>query len=384
MFAKTTKKSILKILIAPDSFKESLTASTVSAAIAEGIRELLPEAQLEILPFSDGGEGAFELFSTLKIGKLIVCKTCDPLGRPLQAPYFGFNDANTAWIELSQASGLALLKPSEQNPLKTSTYGTGLQIKHALEQGYTQLTLGIGGSATNDVALGIFTALGGEIYDANKNSLSPNGAALLKCSALNLKNLNPLLKNVSITVACDVNNPLMGETGAAQTYAAQKGASSQDIIQLESGAQNMAKIIEEETGITITKIPGGGAAGGTASGMYGLFNSKLKPGFDLLSDLTHLEEKIKNADLIITGEGKTDTQSQYGKVPFKLAELAKKHNKTLILFAGSVTATAEALKAAGIKAAYAIKTPSMTLDYAKTNAYALLKDSVKLNLKKHI
>lgn len=339
---------------------------------------------MEILPFSDGGEGAFELFSTLKIGKLIVCKTCDPLGRPLQAPYFGFNDTNTAWIELSQASGLALLKPSEQNPLKTSTYGTGLQLKHALEQGYTQLTLGIGGSATNDMALGIFTALGGEIYDASKNSLSPSGAALLKCSSLDLKNLNPLLKNVSITVACDVNNPLMGETGAAKTYAAQKGASSQDIIQLESGAQNFAKIIEEETGITITEIPGGGAAGGTASGMYGLFNSKLKPGFDLLSDLTHLEEKIKNTDLIITGEGKTDIQSQYGKVPFKLAQLAKKHNKPLILFAGSVTATAEALKAAGIKAAYAIKTPSMTLDYAKTNAYVLLKDSVILNLKKHI
>ncbi len=285
---------------------------------------------------------------------------------------------------MSQASGLALLQPSEQNPLKTSTYGTGLQLKHALEQGYTQITLGIGGSATNDMALGIFTALGGQIFDVHKKTLSPNGAALLKCNSLDFKNLNSLLRNTTITVACDVNNPLLGMMGAAQTYAAQKGASPQDIIQLETGARHLSKIIKEKTGVTITEISGGGAAGGTASGMYGLFNSRLKPGFDFLSVFANLEEKIKTADLIITGEGKTDTQSQYGKVPFKLAECAKKHNKPLILFAGSVTASADTLQAAGIKAAYAIKTPSMTLDYAKANAYALLKDSVKLNLKKHV
>lgn len=344
----------------------------------------MPNAKLEQLPFSDGGEGAFELFSTLNLGRLIDCETQDPLGRPIKAPYFGFNDGKTAWIELSQASGLALLEPREQNPLKTSTYGTGLQLKHALENGYTQLTLGIGGSATNDLGTGIFTALGGKLLDKKGTVLASNGAALLKCMQLDLENLNPMLADAVITVACDVTNPLLGHTGAAHTYAAQKGASAKDIDHLEKGAGHLAQIIERKTGCAITTVPGGGAAGGTAAGMYGLFNSPLKPGFELLSTLTSLEEKIKTADLIITGEGKTDNQSQYGKVPFKLAELAKKHHKPLLLFAGSISASPEVLKAAGIKAAYAIKTPSMDLEYAKTHAYTLLKNAVATNLKNHI
>ncbi|HBT11095.1 MAG TPA: glycerate kinase, partial [Leeuwenhoekiella sp.] len=184
-----------------------------------------------------------------------------------------------------------------------------------------------------------------------------------------------------LTVACDVSNLLLGATGAATIYAPQKGATPAQVTALEKGAEHLAQIIQQKTGRTITSIAGGGAAGGTAAGMYGFFNSKLEPGFELLSKLANLEERVKQADLIITGEGKTDNQSQYGKVPFKLAELARKHNKPLYLFAGSVQADQNVLTAAGITKAIAIKTETMALEYAKTNAFELLKNAVAHHLK---
>ncbi|MFD2825870.1 glycerate kinase [Leeuwenhoekiella polynyae] len=370
--------------MAPDSFKESLTATQVCEAIAAGIRSVNPYSAIDLLPFSDGGEGAFELFDALKLGAKIECDTFDPLRRSLKASYYGFKDGKTAWVELSQASGLALLKDSEKNPLLTSTYGTGLQINHALDNGFTTIILGIGGSATHDLGTGIFEALGGKLLDPTKNSLHAKGEHLARCTELDFKNLNTNLRNATSIVACDVTNTLLGKTGAAYTYAPQKGASPAVVAQLEEGATHFAKLVQQKRNKDLTQIKGGGAAGGTAAGMFGLFDSALKPGFDLLSDLTALEERVREADLLITGEGKTDNQSQYGKVPFKLAELAKKYHKPLLLFAGSVSATPEILTRAGITAAYAIKTETMTLDYAKTHAYSLLKDAVLKNLKNHI
>ena len=370
-----------RILIAPDSFKESLNATQVCKAIAEGLQAINPKLQIDQFPFSDGGEGAFELFEALKLGRSIDCETKDPLGRALQASYYGFNDNKTAWIELSQAAGIALLKDEEKNPMLTSTFGTGLQLKHALENGFKNILLGIGGSATNDVATGIFTALGGKLLDQGGNTIQARGEHLGAVADLDFAHLIPELESARLTVACDVSNLLLGTTGAATIYAPQKGATLAQVAALEKGTEHLAQIIQQKTGRTITSIPGGGAAGGTAAGMYGLFNSKLEPGFELLSKLANLEERVKQADLIITGEGKTDNQSQYGKVPFKLAELARKHNKPLYLFAGSVQADQDVLTAAGITKAIAIKTESMSLDYAKTNAYELLKNAVVHHLK---
>ena len=364
------------ILIAPDSFKESLSATQVCKAIAEGLQSINPDVHLDQLPFSDGGEGAFELFEALQLGNTIECQVCDPLGRPLTAAYYGFKDGKTAWIELSQASGIALLKDVEKNAMLTSTFGTGLQLKHALENGFKNILLGIGGSATNDIATGIFTALGGKLLDRTGKSIQARGEHLGAIADLDFAHLIPELKSAQLTVACDVSNLLLGATGAATVYAPQKGATPEQVIALEKGAEHLAQIIQQKTGRTITSIPGGGAAGGTAAGMYGFFNSKLEPGFELLSKLANLEERVKQADLIITGEGKTDNQSQYGKVPFKLAELARKHNKPLYLFAGSVQADQDVLTAAGITKAIAIKTETMALEYAKTNAFELLKNAV--------
>ena len=369
-----------RILIAPDSFKESLSATQVCKAIAEGLQSINPDVHLDQLPFSDGGEGAFELFEALQLGNTIEFQVCDPLGRPLNAAYYGFKDGSTAWIELSQASGIALLKDEEKNPMRTSTLGTGLQLKHALENGYQNIILGIGGSATNDVATGIFTALGGKLLDRNQNSVQACGAHLKAITDLDFDSLIPVIASAQITVACDVSNLLLGATGAATIYAPQKGATPAQVTALEQGAEHLAQIIQQKTGRTITSITGGGAAGGTSAGMFGFFNSKLEPGFELLSKQANLEERVKQADLIITGEGKTDNQSQYGKVPFKLAELARKHYKPLYLFAGSVQADLEVLTAAGITKAIAIKTETMSLEYAKSNAFALLKAAVAQHL----
>ncbi|WGK63877.1 glycerate kinase [Croceiramulus getboli] len=371
----------MNILIAPDSYKESLTATEVAQAMATGIRALAPDANLTLLPFSDGGEGAFEVLLALNLGQLSFTDTVDPLGRPLRAPYFLFNDQQTAWIELSQASGLALLQPAEQNPIHTSTFGTGLQIKHALERGCRKIILGIGGSATHDVATGIFTALGGKLQNTQTDSLPACGKNLGAVQQFDRRQMHTAIPETQFIVACDVSNVLLGATGAAHTYARQKGASPRDIHQLELGTAHLASLLATQAHQDITDLPGGGAAGGTAAGMAALFNATLEPGFNLLSAYAALPEKIAQADLILTGEGRTDEQSQYGKVPFKIAALAKKANKTTLIYSGGVSVSPDLLERAGIAQAFAIKTEAMTLDYAKTHARELLIQTIKNTLK---
>lgn len=364
----------MKILIVPDSFKESLSATRVAEAITEGILSVHANLEIEQLPFSDGGEGAFELLGALDLGKPITVDCRDPIGRPFSAPYFLFHDQKTAWVELSQASGLMLLKEKEQNPLNTSTYGTGLQIKHALDRGVRRIFLGIGGSATHDVASGIFSALGGRILDKNKKELSPSGQALIKCASIESDSLDPTWKKTNVTVACDVTNPLLGKNGAAKTYAAQKGADTASIEKLEKATKKFAALLEKEFHRDIRRIQGGGAAGGVAAGIHAITGADLKPGFEILSELAELEKKIQKADIIITGEGKTDHQSKFGKLPFKIANLAKKYKKEMWLFAGIITISENELREAGFTKTAAIKPQSMPLEEAKSMAFELLKD----------
>ena len=374
----------MKILIAPDSFKESLQATQVAEAIAEGIKTSIPDAICKLLPFSDGGEGAFEVLEALNLGALVNTTTYDPLGRIIEAPYFAFTDNKTAWIELSQASGLALLKNHEQNPLNTSTFGTGIQIKKAIEAGLHNIILGIGGSATHDVATGIFTALGGRLLDAGGHELKAGGASLQNCKSLDFSQLIPELQKTHFTIACDVTNPLIGPNGAAHTYAAQKGAHAAMIEQLEKATRSFSKLLEVKTQKDIANQEGAGAAGGTAAGMLAFTNARLKNGFDILAELTNLEERIQTADLIITGEGRTDDQSRFGKVPFKIANLAKKYNKPVLLYSGGITANPDILSNSGFTATFALKTPEMSLDFAKQNAFKLLAQKVTDTIKQFI
>ncbi|WP_159039888.1 glycerate kinase [Christiangramia fulva] len=367
----------MKILIVPDSFKGSLSAKEATEAIAAGLSASRDDLEIEKLPFSDGGEGAFELLTALELGKTAEVECRDPLGRTLKAPYFLFSENTSTWIELSQASGLTLLKEEEQNPLKTSTYGTGLQLKDALDRGIQKIFLGIGGSGTHDVASGIFIALGGKLLNKEGKELAASGEALINCASINSENLHPALKDTEIVVACDVTNPLLGENGAAKTYAEQKGADSETIEKLEKATAKFADLLEKEFGRRIKEIPGGGAAGGVSAGMKAIANAELKPGFEILSELAKLEKKIKNADLVITGEGKTDAQSKHGKLPFKIANLAKKHQKQVWLLAGAITLNKTELEKAGFSKWAAIKPGDMPLKEAQSRAFELLKEKTE-------
>ena len=361
----------MHIVIVPDSFKGSLTARAVADCMLEAVQSVFPKATTTQLPFSDGGEGALTVLQDFTQGEIVSCTTTDPLGRPIKAPYFLFDSGQSAWIELSQSSGLTLLKNQERNPLKTSTYGTGLLIKDALKKGCTSIYLGIGGSATHDLGTGIFMALGGQLLDAQGKSIPLGGGGLKYCRHIDQSMIEPLLKKVRFRVACDVKNPLLGRQGAASTYAAQKGASPEIIEELEKNGAFFAELIAQQFGTSIDHIEGGGAAGGTAAGLVGLLGVQLESGFSLLSKLANLEEEIKSADLILTGEGHFDDQSRYGKVPFSVAELAKQHQKPTLILAGKVSVSKKEMHSKHL-GVYAIKPAEMPLEEAMRRAPQLL------------
>ncbi|MEE3035295.1 MAG: glycerate kinase [Bacteroidota bacterium] len=359
----------MRVLIAPDSFKGCLTAKEVSKSISIGVKRVFPKSLLEIIPFSDGGEGAIDLFEKTIEGKMVHCDALDPLGRTIKKPYFVFNNGKSAWIELSQASGLMQIKESEKNPMLTSTYGTGLQIKHALKSNCKNIFLGLGGSATHDLGTGIFVALGGKLLNKSQLPIPLGGGHLNQCHIIDKSNLIEELKGVNITMACDVTNPLLGEIGAANTYASQKGANKDDIKTLENNGLIFAELIKNKFDISIHNISSGGAAGGCAAGILGLLGGVIENGFDLISKHVHLNKKIKASDLVITGEGSFDEQSKYGKVPYKIASIASKHKVPTIILAGKVKTEKKNLNLDGPFGIYSINPKNMNLSEAmkKTN-----------------
>lgn len=360
---------MMQVLIVPDSFKECLDAQAVAMAIAQGIKNHHPQVKTSTIPFSDGGEGALDLLENHGQGQRVSCPTVDSIGRPITADYILFKNHPTAWIELSQASGLAKLKQSQRNPLVTTTYGTGLQIKDALARGCTKIILGVGGSATNDGGAGIFQALGGRLLDQNHKPLSPGGAALGQLRYLH----SPTgLDHIQWQVACDVQNPLLGSRGASRIYAPQKGASTHEVQKLEKSLSHFSKIIKSHYGQSIDRIPGGGAAGGTAAGMLGFFNAQLVSGFNLLAELLHLEEAIKNADLVFTAEGKIDQQSSQGKLTVAVAQMAKKHNTPCVGLAGALEGPLESFYKLGFSGIFSIQQGPISQKESFKHAASLL------------
>ena len=373
----------MRILIIPDSFKENLTASEVGHAIQKGIIDILPEAEIEKIPFSDGGEGALEILKEYSKGNLIHCMTENALGEKCVGKYFLFKERKAAWIELSQASGLAQIKPKKRDVLRASTYGTGLLIKDAINKGCTEIILGVGGSATNDGGAGIFEALGGKLLDHQGNKIERGGASLHM-----LKTLIPLQNSKSIkwNIACDVNNKLLGKYGSTAVYGPQKGASPAEIKLLEKSLTQFAKILQKHFERPITKIIGGGAAGGTAAGMHGFFNATLQSGFSLLAKMVDLENRIQKTDLIFTAEGKIDKQSTMGKLTGCVANLAKKNHVPAIGLAGVIEGPYSTLYNAGFTGIFSIQNGPLNIKYSKKNAAALLSDTSGrvLNLYKKI
>ncbi|MGB1019515.1 MAG: glycerate kinase [Flavobacteriaceae bacterium] len=328
----------MHFLLIPDSFKGSLTAKAVAQIMQKTIRSKLPQSQCTVFPFSDGGEGALDTLLDKVQGRWVTCKCVDALNRPIQKPYFLFKNEATAWIELSQTAGLVLLKNEERNPLETSTLGVGMQIKHALDQGCQTIILGIGGSATHDLGTGIFSALGGVLLTKKGVPIFPCGKNLIQIDHIDSSQLDPQIHKIKLLVACDVSNPLLGPHGAAKIYAPQKGATPKMIKRLEEGGTHFLSLLPNSISSQLETLSGGGAAGGVAAGLKGLFKAQLKSGFELLAKKTALRQVLKKTDVVLTGEGCFDTQSIHGKLPFRVAKMAAELNTPTLIFAGTTSA----------------------------------------------
>lgn len=368
----------MKIVIAPDSFKGSLTAWEATIAIAKGVISILPDVIIEEIPVADGGEGTIEslVFSTR--GQLIDVSVLDPLNREINTQYGILGNEKTAVIEMSAASGITLLKKNEFNPLLTSTYGTGQLIQQALDDGYRKFIICIGGSATNDCGTGMAQALGLKFLNSNHMEIPEKmcGNLLKKVAFIDSSNIHPAIKESNFLVACDVNNPLLGINGCARAYAPQKGATPKMVEILESNMTSFINIAEDIYMKSVRKVDGSGAAGGLGAGLMLFINAQLKSGVDIVLNACDFKNRIKNADLIITGEGKIDDQTMHGKTISGVARYANKQKIPIIAFAG-VIEKVDKLKRLGISDFYSISSNDMLIDQSMAKASTLLQNKVK-------
>ena len=324
------------IVLAPDSFKESMSAKEACIAMERGIKKVNQDIKCVHVPMADGGEGTMQSLVDATNGKIYSLEVVGPLGNKVQAEYGILGDREVGILEMASASGIHLVSLDKRNPLITTTYGTGELIKACLDKGVKKLLIGIGGSATNDGGAGVIQALGGKLLDKDGNELGFGGGELGKLHNIDLTNFDPRLKDVVVEVACDVNNPLCGEKGASNVFGPQKGATPDMVSLLDNNLKHYANIIKEQIGMDVLEVPGAGAAGGLGAGLMAFLNGTLKKGIEIVIEYSGLEEKVKEADMVWTGEGSIDFQTQYGKTPLGVATIAKKYDKPVIAFAGRV------------------------------------------------
>ncbi|WP_234414491.1 glycerate kinase family protein [Paenibacillus sp. CAA11] len=351
-------------LLAPDSFKESMTAKEACEAMERGIRKAIPQAVCLHVPMADGGEGTMQSLVDATAGTIYPMKVKGPLGNEVEAHYGITGDGQTGVLEMASASGIHLVPAQERNPLITTTYGTGQLIQACLDHGVKKLLIGIGGSATNDGGAGMVQALGGRLLDEAGEELEFGGGALGRLASFDLSGLDARLQDVRVEVACDVTNPLCGQTGASHVFGPQKGATPDMIEQLDHSLHHYATVIQSQLGKTIAEMPGAGAAGGLGAGLVVFLNGVLKKGIELVIDYTGLEDKVRQADLVWTGEGSMDFQTQYGKTPYGVAQVAKKHGKPVIALAGRIGDQTEVLYDKGIDAIFGILQGASALEDA--------------------
>lgn len=357
---------IMKIIIAPDSFKESMCAEVAAKAVMKGFKMVFPDAQYVCLPIADGGEGTVDAFIAAVGGERVTIKVKGPLGEPTMAYYGLLAARKTAVIEMAQASGLMLVAPEQRNPMLTSSYGTGQLIQDALDKGVSQIILGIGGSATVDGGVGMLQALGAVFYDDKQNVLGTGGKVLNQIAKIDISGLDSRLLDCSMSVACDVDNPLVGTRGAAAVFGPQKGATPEMVVELEKGLNRLADVIEQVKGQNYRHLAGGGAAGGISVAAAAFMNAQLKPGIDIVIEAVKLEQEIVDTSLVIVGEGSMDGQTAGGKAPIGIAKVAAKHHVPVIALSGVLGDGVEGLHQEGIDAFFSILPRLSKLDEALT------------------
>jgi glycerate kinase len=360
--------SPMKVVVAPNAFKGSLSAPQAAAAIARGVREVFPEAEVVEIPVADGGDGTLEALVTAHRGEYRPVEVEGPLGDPVQSAYGLIDSGRTAVVELASASGLALLPPARRDPRKTSTYGFGQLFVAARKAGVDHVIAGIGGSATNDGGAGMAQALGYRLLDATGHDLARGGAALLQLDRIDAAGVDPRWRLLKVDVACDVTNLLTGPEGASFVYGPQKGADQQTVRMLDSALAHLADVIERDLDKRVAKIPGAGAAGGTGAGLIAFLDARLMPGAALVVDASGFDRQLKGAQLVITGEGRVDSQTAYGKAPGEVARRAQAAGIPTLLLAGSKGAGWETLKGKGVTAVVTLAEEGDNLGQLMQNA----------------
>ncbi|PKH19994.1 glycerate kinase [Enterobacterales bacterium CwR94] len=358
----------MKIVIAPDSYKESLSAQQVACAIETGFRDIFPDADYHLLPVADGGEGTVEAMVAATQGTRITLTVTGPLGEPVEAFYGLSGDAQSAFIEMAAASGLERVPSDRRDPLVTTSWGTGELIRSALDKGVRHIIIGIGGSATNDGGAGMVQALGAKLLDAQGQQIAQGGAALEQLSRIDLSAFDQRVQQCRIEVACDVTNPLTGKEGASAIFGPQKGATPERVARLDAALTHYAEIIHRDLDQDVLRIAGGGAAGGMGAALHAFCGAELRRGIEIVTEALGLAALVADADLVITGEGRIDSQSIHGKVPIGVAQVAKQHGVPVIGIAGSLTADVGIVHQHGLDAVFSVLYSICTLDEALSEA----------------
>jgi glycerate kinase len=349
-------------VLAPDSFKESMTAKEVCIAMEKGLRKVYPDAEYIHVPMADGGEGTVQSLVDASGGQIFSKEVIGPLGQPVTAKYGILGDGVTAAIEMASASGIHLVDKDDRNPLITTTYGTGELIKECLDRGIRSIIIGIGGSATNDGGTGMAEALGARFLDESGNPLPRGGGSLDRLASIDISSLDERLQQVQLIVACDVTNPLCGERGASVVFGPQKGATPDLVLQLDANLAHYADIVEHQLGKDVRDLPGAGAAGGLGAGLMIFTQAVLQRGIEIVIQYTGLTAKLADADMVFTGEGGIDFQTKFGKTPYGVARTAKASGKKVIALAGYIGEGIDTLYEEGIDAVFGIVPGAAELD----------------------
>ena len=371
----------MKIVVAPQAFKGSLSATEVGNSMIKGIENVIPNSTNLLVPIADGGDGTLETLVESSQGKINLIKVTGPLGEQQNSAWGALGRNKTAIIEMARSSGLALVPINKLNPLISTTYGLGEVILDALDQGYRDFIIGIGGSATNDAGAGMAQALGAKLLDSNGNELPFGGESLSKLNSINIDGIDTRIKESNFAIACDVNNPLTGPEGASAIYGPQKGATPEMVNTLDQALTNFAKIVEKDLGIKINNVEGSGAAGGLGGGLIAFLNGKLRKGVDIVLDFVDIDKALINTNLVITGEGQLDFQTIYNKAPIGVAKRAKHLGIPVIAISGSLGENFSVVHEHGIDAASSIVSKPMTLEEASKNAPELISTATEQALR---